>query len=358
MDSNWTSYETINKYAAPLVGSASGNQTTIYDQFANWDLKKSQIEIVDDWTYYTLEILTLASNLSFFGISFVSQGSSTVISFNNLIAATSFTAAAWADNFSGNAKIYAKDTKSTSDLAPPCFIELDFADVLSSSDYDKIKLSVAQTMGIAKGRVTDYKGFSRRLGSIASTLILPTVTSSITPTNTVNGLSTAYLANSLAAQGIISTFTVSSGTVTTNMYPTPSFTTSSFSDDGYIVTFNFTIGMDGSVACVTEYNPDDNYTESSYYVYYGYERNGSVANEHKIGSYDSGDSDSWIWNYTDITVFGNYITTCTVCNNYPILPECLAGANFVTYGFIWTNTTSSGMNLLVGMLSALLVYLA
>lgn len=359
MDSNWTSLETIKAYAAPLVGSASGNQTTIYDQFSFWDEEKNDIEIGDDWAYYTFEVLSLASEACFFGIELVPQGSYTVISFDNLIASTSFTAAAWADNFSGNKEVYAEDTQSTSDLASPCYVELDFADTLSSDDYEKIKLSEAQTMGIAKGRVVDYNGFSRRLGSVASTLVLATVTSSITPNDAVNSMSSADLADNLAAQGISSTFTLASGIVTSDMFPSPSFTTSAFTDDGYVVTFNFTIAIDGSVACVTEYNPDDSYTETSYYVYYGYERTGAVASSYNAADYASGDSDSWTWNYTDITDFGNYVTTCTVCNNYPILPECIADSDLIVSNFTWTNvTTSSGMNLLVGMLSALLVYLA
>lgn len=76
--------------------------------------------------------------------------------------------------------------------------------------------------------------------------------------------------------------------------------------------------------------------------------------------YFYGENDYWIWDFTDNKNFGSYIFTCTICNNFPILPKCLGDSELVTYNFTGANITesSSKMSLFLGMLSVILVYLA
>ncbi|OMJ71052.1 hypothetical protein SteCoe_30830 [Stentor coeruleus] len=361
-DENCTSYDAIVAYAEPLVDEPTDDQMSIDDQFAAWQDLKDAIVAGDDWIAYTYNIIVLSNSLAFYGMNLVPQGSWTVQSFDNLIAGSSITAVAYADNFSGNDLASSNDTQTTDPLSSPCTIELDFDETLSSDLNKKIIKAEAQTIGVPESRIIELKAMTRRLGSVSSNMLLPSATSSEDTVSAASNMDKDVLTTNLAAQGITATFKVVPPTaITADSYPDPSFE-GEFYDDPSVVYFNFTIGMDGSISCVVEYNPDPSSSLTSYDVYYGLDRKGGDAYDTKADDFSSGDQeDSWNWNFTETNPdYGNYVFTCTACNNYPILPTCVTDDKLVTYNFTWTNVTdsSSGMKLLVSALSVLLVYLA
>ena len=297
----------------------------------------------EDWNEYTRNILIFANTTYFTGVALIEpNGSRNLYSFASLIANTSYSLYAWADNFSGKTIAAANTTKSTLPLQAPAIIMLTYSSALISSNIDLINKGIALAFGADPLRVISFGGISRRLGGTSSSLYISNPLSTENPFTTANAINVGTLTTTINEAGL--NLTVINKNINQGI-------DSQFSTAGLVGTFNtsgnsilyvnFTTGGLGLVCCILEYNLTTNNNLNSYDVLFGYDRDGLNAFWHTCISEPGSYNDNILWDFSKLYAnMGNYIVTCTACNNYPLLPQCIADSQMITYTYNWKNLTT------------------
>ena len=355
------SYEGIAYFAYPIIGTATENQTMIQQQIMGYQNVLNSIDPVElGWEVYSVELLVVAQLSYFAGQVYLPAGTSTLYSFNNLIASVYYSAVAYADNYSGQTPALNYATEMTTAIATSCVLTSTFADTIAASDIDSINNAIAKTLNIFPGRVINFKGISRRrLSSNLGSIIQGDVRSSITPLSlgtSLSSLSATLLANIVANGVSVASVSTSAREVATNDFPVPTFTYFAATTDVNGVEANFTTSNDGVVCCEGEYNPNTTEALSSYDVWLQLDRAGQTPPLHWCWAVTAGTNYSEYYNFTanEITNYGTYIFTCTDCNQYPIWPVCLNDTDLQVINFTWTNITAAAHFVIAAVLAYLI----
>ena len=355
------SLEGIEYFAYPLIGTPTVNQTMFQDQIMHYEhILRSFDPTQFGWQVYSLQILVVAQLSYFAGQVYLPAGTSTLYSFNNLVASVYYTAVAYADNYSGLSPAMNYATEMTTPIATSCVLTSTFAETLEASDIDSVNAAIAKTLSIFPGRVIDFSGVSRRrLSSSLGSIIQGDVRSAITPLSlgtSLSSMSATLIANIVANGVAVSSVSTSARAVTNADFPSPTFTYFVTTSDVNGIEVNFTTSNDGVVCCEGEYTPDATLELSSYDVFLQLDRNGQEPTLHWCWRTVAGTNYSEYYNFTanDNTNYGTYLFTCTDCNNYPIWPVCLNDTDLRAVNFTWTNITGAAYIVLAALIATLI----
>ena len=288
-------------------------------------------------------------------------GVNTLQSFASLIAGTNCTAVAWADNYSGLTMASANATAQTTDVPAPAIVSFAFAETITESEVSNIQNAAAQTLNILASRFEQFGAISRRrLSSIVTSALIAGTRSNVTPLTLGTSLSTmsaTLLANIIASGVVVAGVTTSARISTSADYPSPVFSAITITNETDGVMFNFTSSVTGYVCCIGELDANTNYSLSSYDVMFQEDRLGGAPAFASCWDAVAATNYSEFLNFTAQTSVANgtYLFTCTDCNNYPIMPDCIADSALVQDSFTWPVATGS-LNIMVA-LCAILAYL-
>ncbi|MEH8754932.1 hypothetical protein RAG64_27475, partial [Klebsiella pneumoniae] len=218
------------------------------------------------------------------------------------------------------------DSDVTKDLTKPAKIAITF-DSVTAINLETLSEVMSQTYKIDERRLKSTQKSSRLLaGFTTETTISPSTLEpeSKSPAAIANAAKAELKANLIAA-GLPALEISDAEELDVEDYETPAFESPVWTNDEVsYVELNFTSTVDGFVCCEFELNPNLELTISSYDVQIGLSRDGKDNSEyHECAEVSADVSYAYSHNFTD-EEYGEYVFTCTLCNNYPILPECTA----------------------------------
>ncbi|OMJ89275.1 hypothetical protein SteCoe_8572 [Stentor coeruleus] len=354
---NVTDYDYIMNTAYPLVGDPTDAQVDIYDQTTEFSATLESIT-GDDWDVISRSITVMSLQTYFTGQSFVDSGTSTIYSFTSLIASSDYVAVVWADNFSGSDLAYEEAEGTTGDLSPPAIVTLTFDDVIPSGSMSAVNKALALTFKVNSLRVKTFGGITRRLGSTSSSVLASSVMTPEKPSDVANSVDNDVLLVNLNAQGVVTTgVSLSATDATYETFGTPGFTDPEWNNTDVEFVFSFTADVNGIFCC--GYQVDSNSTYTSSNLVFGINSDGEDISD-SAWCYDASEGESYTFTLfvNETGEVGTFDLACTICNAYPILPECLTDENLEMSSIEWLNETDSYGRSLVMAIVALIAYLS
>lgn len=343
-------YEYISSVAYPLTNTSIYTQIPLETQIDSYELELSKIS-GSTWTDLTMKILIFADKTFLASQTFIPQSTfpTQIFYYDRLIADKSYTFIAYCNHPQSSTFLNINLTANTFPLPNPARIYILFDNDIGEVS-NRIKKVITEVAMINELRIIEDQQSARRLASSFYKLILPDAESSYTPMmiaenlnrDTIEQLVQAELNNYDIRIANLQHFEVFHSS-----YGTPKFENQFWNiSDKSMITFNFTSVYNGKYCCEVEKNPDLNITLTSINMLYGYDRSG-MPNEYTYCKYtESLAITTFSVKRSDFDDFGTYYVSCTLCNNYPILPLCLESSEIMNYTFLVTNV--SGFSMVLG----------
>ncbi|OMJ66412.1 hypothetical protein SteCoe_36749 [Stentor coeruleus] len=366
---NSTNLTFIEDCALLLVGDTEG--LSVKEQ--EYAFHDTLVAIDDsDWEAFSLSVVLESSLVFIAGQNFVDQSTNAELYvFNYLVTDSDYAVVGYFDNFSGNDPYYVVGYFDNFSGNDPYYFE-DFVSTLEAGYSAAIKVTFADgttapndavIRGLAKGLKTNKSRFSvegsrSRSLAVESTVDLqPSVLDSQSSVDLVNSVPESDLLSALTAEGL-SPLSITASEIESS--GTPGFDFKLWEEDTDYIQVNVTATVDGQICCLCEFDADETLTLTSDLIYLGLDRTGANASERtECRVVDAGDYEFFYANATEIVDgafnWTTFTLTCTDCNNYPILPECMADG---LINYTYTGSSSSNAYSLAIALCALLAYLA
>ena len=269
----------------------------------------------------------------------------TIASFDQLTPNTKYYFYAYVDNYSGSSSVSVKLEVTTEQLPSHAFVAME--DFISTST---IESTISELLHIDAKRILT-SGFSgRRLQVAQSFLVLASVTESQSGYDLLNAYSQDEIGVALG------TSIVGLSEMSPEDYDEGGWSDEpgwEWDSESRLLSVNFSSTADGYLYCEIEANVTGNYSElTSEKVFIKFDRNNSPNedNWHSL-QIDAYSNSSYTFNMTEYEL-GDYVTSCIVCNDYPLSPSCSDVQNF-TYSI--EEESSSFSCLLLGLISYTLI---
>ena len=340
-----SSFNTTMLTAYPLYTNATSSQVLLATQVQAYLQDLDSIVPGTDWKEYSTVLLLVACTTYFTSQDLVSSGTSLLYNFTSLIPQSNYTAIAWADNYSGMPMAFLNTSATTLAVPEPCRLTLTFNDTIGNSRIGLINMAIAETLNIYSARVTNFTGLSRRRAtSSVTSVVVADLRSTVAPSTLCASLAAqnaALLSNIVANDVAVSSVTSSYTAAKTTEYPAAEFENITITAEDSVVFFNFTATVDGYVCCIGEKDPNFNFTLTSFEVFLGVDREMNTPAFAYCWNVTAKENYSEVFNFTaiDSMIDGGYYFTCTDCNSYPVIPQCIDDSKLVYAVFIWDNNS-------------------
>lgn len=352
----YNNYDNITSLVFPLEGDPSDSQQTISEQLSEYQdklymEKSSQYE---SYEIYTKKILLLSRDFIVVGCSYHDEGISKIFESNVIAPGQEYIIRVWADNYSG--KIVFKESKGKTENLPSAVKgNVIFEDSNDLIAMETLYNAIAIIAGIDPLRIVIYDyNLERRLDEYSTEFFI--LSNPFDATNTIDMFEKvdSDLVGILKKLGIsTSDVHFEAKSTTPDDYESPKFNTSNFYSGETNVTLNFTTNIDGHVYCIIE--DDDTYSEkdlSDENILLGIDRNELPAFEIMDNrTYKMQQDEIRYWKNTNFS--GYFYVTCTLCNIYPVVPNCLDKENRLIYKFDMSESLALVylvMNLLISLI--------
>jgi len=319
-------YTTVSGMVDSLTDPSSTNPSYL-EQLVAWALTVYDIVSNTNYDYDAIiqELYIQGAGLTFCDQEIVSVGANSIAQFVLLLPSTTYYVTSWTDNLSGQS--FNADTQNATTAALPSHAQLAITGSTLTAAQIQSALAVALKWDATYISVSTSR--SRQLGSASAFIYAD-------PSNSANPYTVANSA--LAAVG-----TAVGGTVTATQISAANFTSGSFSDslwitdNGVVLTLNFTAAVDGRLYCTVENGTNETLSTSEVYlgidatyggslVWYWEYVTGSAATNYSINFTDQGYNTS------------TYSVNCILCNSYPGTPSC---SDPISTNYVFTNTSSN-----------------
>ena len=269
----------------------------------------------------------------------------TIASFDQLTPNTKYYFYAYVDNYSGYTSVSIELEVTTEQIPSHAYVALE--DFISTSD---IESTMSELLHIDSKRILTSGFNGRRLQVSQSFVVLASVTESQSGYDLLNTYSQDELGTALGTKI----------TGLSEMSP-EDYDDGAWADepgwewdsDSRLLSINFSSTADGYLYCEIEANVTGNYSElTSEQVFVKLDRD-NLPNEDNWHSLqiDAYSNSSHTFNMTDYEL-GDYVTSCIVCNDYPLSPSCSDVQNFT---FSIEEDSNSFSCLLLGFISYTLI---
>lgn len=334
----FSSLEMIKKVAKPLVKNDENNDGITLEKQEKKHYKK--IASLDQdgysWDDYCKVLYINAENTYFANIDFVKASNNQILyTFNSLLAETEYTIIAYIDNNIENSTLFLINSFSTSSLPYHAKIKISF-DCINEIDLNKTMDVMSNIYKCDRRRLSSTKVSYRELNNFEGEVMLfSNPLSDISPFDIAKN-NQENLKFPLIIAGV-PVHEVHSAEVLDGKYDTPYFENPIWNDDKIsYVNFSFW-STDKGIACwVLDFK--SNYSHSAFEVLIGLNRDGknySIAHECiDVNNIETFSFEYWFTN----EMYGEYVFSSAICNNYPVLPNCIN--DLQVYEFSWINTTN------------------
>ncbi|OMJ80383.1 hypothetical protein SteCoe_19377 [Stentor coeruleus] len=360
-NSSYGTYEYISSVAYPLTSTSKYTQLPLETQVASYESELSGISATT-WEDFTMKTLIFADKTFFAGMAYIPQSSTPtqIFYYDRLIANKSYMLIAYFQHPQSTTILNITLTTHTNLLPNVTRIYILFDNDIGQKD-DEIQKVLAEYAMISKLRIIEDPGSTRRLASTFYKLILPEAESSYTPMMIAENLNRDTIEKIMQIE--LNNYDIRIANLqyfetSPELFGIPQFETQFWNTtDKSMILLNFTSNYKGKYCCEVEKDPDLNKTLTSIDILYGYDRSGMINKNSYCKNIDAMTQTTFNVKYTEFIEAGNYVVSCTLCNNYPILPLCLDDVDIKNHTFEKTNPTGFSMVLAckIGFLALLLM---